>query len=149
MIKDKLTNAEVYYSLSNRVKAAFEWLKSADLVNIADGKYVLDGENLFANVQTYQTKEEAPYEAHREYIDIQYMIAGVERIGVTDYSNCIVKEEYNSEKDIEFLNCNKPELYQVINEGEFLLLYPHDSHKPSIDYNGKQSVKKVVVKVKI
>ena len=88
MIKDKLTNANTYYNLSARIQQAFEWLKSNDLLNLTDGKHIIDGEHIFANVQTYSTKDEAPYEGHRKYADIQYMIKGCERIGVTDYKNC-------------------------------------------------------------
>ena len=72
------------------------------MVNIKDGRYEIS-DCLYANVQTYNTKDDAPYEAHRDYIDIQYMVIGEEQSGVTDYSNCFTKEEYNKEKDIEFL----------------------------------------------
>ena len=74
MIKDKLTNADTYYGISERLKQGFEWLKNNDLLNIPDGRYLIDGEKIFANVQSYITKDDAPYEAHRRYADIQYMI---------------------------------------------------------------------------
>ena len=51
MIKDKLDNAHIYYSLSDNLKKGFEWLKSQDLVNIEPQKYVIDGEAVWANVQ--------------------------------------------------------------------------------------------------
>ena len=84
MIQDKLTNAKTYYGLSARMKQAFEWLQNSDLTNMPDGKHIIDGEHIFANVQTYFTKDDAPYEGHRKYADIQYMIKGHERIGVTN-----------------------------------------------------------------
>ena len=83
MIKDKLTNADTYYGISERLKQGFEWLKNNDLLNIPDGRYLIDGEKIFANVQSYITKDDAPYEAHRRYADIQYMIKGLEKVGVT------------------------------------------------------------------
>lgn len=149
MIKDGLINAEIYYGISPLLKQGLEWLKSNNLANIEDGKYFIDGENLYANVQTYETKDEAPYEAHRKYADIQYMIKGIEKIGVCDYKNCSTIEEYNEEKDIEFLKCNKDESHQVLNEGDFLILYPQDAHQPSLKFNRNQKVKKIVVKVLI
>lgn len=149
MIKDKLTNADTYYGISERLKQGFEWLKNNDLLNIPDGRYLIDGEKIFANVQSYITKDDAPYEAHRRYADIQYMIKGLEKVGVTDYSNCTTDKEYDKEKDIEFLHCNICSSYQTLEEGEFLVFYPQDAHQPSLTPDNKLSVKKVIVKVEI
>lgn len=149
MIQDKLTNAKTYYGLSARMKQAFEWLQNSDLTNMPDGKHIIDGEHIFANVQTYFTKDDAPYEGHRKYADIQYMIKGCERIGVTNYQNCSTTEEYNVEKDIEFLKNNSSNQYQMLEEGEFLVFYPQDAHQPALNPNEKLNVKKVIVKVEI
>lgn len=149
MIKDRLDNAQSYYGLSERIKRGFEWLKSTDLESIADGRYEISGDEIFANVQSYETKDDAPYEAHRKYIDIQYMIKGLEKVGVTDYANCSSKEDYNPEKDVEFLNCDICDSYQMLEEGEFLVFYPQDAHQPSLNPGRKLNVKKVIVKVQI
>ena len=146
MIKDSIKRAETYYNISENLKKGFEWIKNNDLKNMPDGKYQIDEKN-YANIQTYETKDNAPYEAHREYIDIQYIINGEELSGVTDYTNCSSKEKYNKEKDIEFLNCNTPEEFHKIKEGEFFVFFPHDAHKPALKTNKKQIVKKVIVKV--
>lgn len=146
MIKDKLKNSKTYEALG--LKKGFEWLKKQDLENMECKKYIID-ENLYANVQEYYTKDDAKYEAHKNYLDIQYMIKGQESIGVTNLDNCTVCVDYDEEKDIEFLDCNVEEEYVSLEEGQFVILYPQDAHKPSIDYKGKQFVKKVVVKVKI
>ncbi len=147
MIKDKLVNADVYYGLSNNIKTGFEWLKTTDLKSIEPGKYIINDGKVWANVQIYDTKTDADYEAHRKYIDIQYMITGNELIGVTDISNCETTVEYDSNKDIEFFQNRVEEEYQKLDEGDFLLFYPHDAHKPSINSGGCKTVKKVVVKV--
>ena len=137
MYKDKL-NARVIEGL--------EYLKSADFTKIGDGRHEIN-ENMYINVQTYQTKEDALFEAHRDYIDIQYVIEGEEQIGVTDYSNCSEAITYDKEKDIEFLNGDGE--YYPLNAGEYMVLYPCDAHKPSISLNNQSTVRKAVVKVKI
>ena len=147
MIKDKLTNADIYYGISEKLTQGLEWLKNNNLTEIPDGKYFIDDEKLYVNIQTYETKDDAPFEAHRKYADIQYMIKGTETIGITHYLNCSTIDEYNKEKDIEFLHCNKFSSRQVLNEGEFCILYPQDAHQPSLHYDKKQKVKKAVVKV--
>lgn len=149
MIKDKLANAKTYYGLSARMQQAFEWLQNNDLANMPDGKHVINGEHLFANVQTYFTKDDAPYEGHRKYADIQYMINGREKVGVTDYLNCSTIEKYDVDKDIEFLKNNSNDYYQMLEEGEFLVFYPQDAHQPALNPDEKLNVKKVIVKVEI
>lgn len=68
MIKDTLKRAETYYGISENLKKGFEWLKNTDLDGITPARYVIDGEKLFANVQEYETKSEAKYEAHKKYM---------------------------------------------------------------------------------
>lgn len=148
MIKDNLLNAKIYYNLSQNIQEGLQWLVNTDLKNLSDGRYEVDGEKIFASIQTYETKEDAKYEAHRKYIDIQYLVSGTEQIGVTDIKNCNTCIEYNLEKDIEFFDMNKDELFIKLESCDFLILYPHDAHKPSISVNKEKSlVKKVVVKV--
>lgn len=149
MIKDELINSNSYYGISERLKTGFEWLKNIDLNNINDGRYEIDGDKIYANIQTYTTKDNAKYEAHRNYIDIQYMIKGIERVGVCSKEICTDFTEYDSDKDIEFMESTEPDSWQTLGEGEFLVLFPQDAHKPSIKINNNQSVKKAVVKVSI
>ena len=125
------------------------------MVNMPDGKHIIDGDKIFANVQSYDTKDDAPFEGHRKYIDIQYMINGEEKVGVTDYSNCSTKEEYDEEKDIEFLKEITKLFKQYIklqrntDMKDFLIFFPQDAHQPALDNNKKRFVKKVIVKVAI
>ena len=147
MIKDTLNNAKYYYCLSKNLKKGFEWLNNNNLSEIKCDKYLIDAENIYANVQEYDTKEDANFEAHKQYIDIQCVIKGTEQVVVCDRNACSVVEEYNQEKDIEFLTCDSTNDTIVLNQGDFLILYPQDAHKPSITYKKKEKVKKIVVKV--
>ena len=147
MIKDKLTNAHIYYGISDKLQKGLEWLQKTDLSSLNDGRFAIDGDEIYANIQTYETKESAPYEAHRKYLDIQFVVNGCEKVGVTDISHCSVLTDYEKERDIEFLECKNNESYQILNSGDFLILFPHDAHKPSLSLTSKSCVKKVVVKV--
>lgn len=149
MIKDRLVNSKTYFSLSENLRKGFEWLQNQDLENIEPKKYLIDGEKIFANVQEYETKSDAKYETHRKYIDIQYMIRGKELVGVIDKTGCTTCIPYDSEKDLEFMDINVEEDYQILNEGDFLVFYPQDAHKPSISPKTKLKVKKVIVKVAV
>ena len=144
MIKGSLFN-----EIGQNLQKGLDWLRKTDLENLADGKYLIDSERIFANVQSYKTKITAPFEAHKKYIDIQYMIKGEEKIGVVDYDVCTTVEQYNSQKDIEFLDCSENVNYCTLKEGEFLILYPDDAHQPSLAIDNPAFVKKAVVKVLI
>ena len=147
MIKDYLKNATIYNSISEYLKKGFDWLQNSDLEKLPDGKYEIDGDKVYASIQTYETKDDAKYESHRKYIDIQYVISGQEKIGVVNVANCTTCVEYDSQKDLEFYDINQDDEYLLLNEGQFIILYPHDAHKPSIKVNTTSIVKKVVVKV--
>ena len=153
MIKDKLDNAETYYGVSENLKKGFEWLKTQDLDNLPSQKYYIDGDYMYANLQEYATKEDALYEAHRKYIDIQYMIKGEELVGVCDREICKDEVRYEEASDIEFMSCDSDNNWQTLRSGEFLVLFPNDAHKPSITpkehFDMKNIVKKIVVKVPI
>jgi len=153
MIKDKLENSKIYFGIAENIKKGFEWLLSQDLKNIKPQKYYIDGDDLYANIQEYETKTDAKYEAHRKYIDIQYVISGKELVGVIDRELCAKSSvditPYNKEADIEFFDYKTEDKWQELKEGEFLVLFPTDAHKPSIspDKSINNRVKKAVVKV--
>lgn len=149
MEKDSLNNINNYTNLPEGIQKGLEYLKNTDFSKIEDGRYLIFGEDIYVNIQSYLTKSDADYEAHRKYIDIQYMISGRENIGVTDYSTCKTTIEYNEDKDIEFLRGNGS--FFELKTGEFMILYPKDAHKPSLslDSANPENVRKAVVKVRI
>lgn len=150
MIKDRLEYAERYYNILDKLKIGFDWLKNSDLKSMESKKYIIDGENLYANLQDYDTKLEADYEVHRKYIDIQYMIEGEENIGIATKSDCTTCVEYNSKTDLEFMKKTGKEEFIKLTSGDFVVFFPQDAHKPSMSIdNNIKHVKKVIVKVAI
>jgi len=91
MVIDKIENYKLYVSLSEKIAKAFAYINETDLSQTALGKYEIDNDDIFALVQEYDTKDknECKLEGHSKYIDIQYIIYGVELIGVTSLINQI------------------------------------------------------------
>lgn len=145
MIKGNISNIENLSNLPDTIINGLNYIKNTNFSSLKDGKIFIDGENMFVNIQTYMTKEDANYEAHRKYADIQYIISGSEKIGVTDYKTCSTVIAYDEVNDIEFLSGNGNDI--ILKEGEFLILYPEDAHKPSISISESTQVRKAVVKV--
>ena len=84
MIKGNISNIENLSNLPEVIINGLNYIKNANFSSLKDGKIFIDGENMFVNIQTYMTKDDANYEAHRKYADIQYIISGSEKIGVTE-----------------------------------------------------------------
>ena len=102
MIIDNIKNCEKYESVHEGFKAGFLAIKQYVKDNAEIGKYEIDGKKVYAMVQEYESKlsAERKFEAHKNYIDIQFISEGTEVIYASDISSLTVKEEYNAEKDI-------------------------------------------------
>lgn len=149
MIKDNLQNYELYTNLSKNLQLGLKYLSENDFANMENGKYVINGEDVFAIVQDYQSKmlADGRFEAHEKYIDIQYVIKGEEKIGIGNVKDFTVAEKYNPEKDIVFF-AEKNDDFVTMKEKDFAIFYPQDAHMPSICTDIPKYVKKVVIKVK-
>jgi len=148
MILDKIENGKLYTGLGERIAKAFAWLNDTDLSATPSGKYEIDGNDVFGLVQEYDTKEisEGELEGHRKFIDIQYIIAGTEQIGVTLLDNQDVVEA-NEDDDCTFY-AGAPNLVTV-KAGMFAIFFPDDLHMPGIKVNQVSKVKKVIIKVQV
>lgn len=149
MILDKLENAAQYAAISENLKMGFEFLKNNDLSAIEVGRYEIDGKNVFALVSEYDSKkpEDCRLEAHQVYADIQYIVSGQEAIGFAPLDGQTITSEYNPEKDIVFFSGETTPL--IFKAGMFGVFFPQDAHRPCMQINGPEKVKKVVVKVKL
>jgi len=149
MILDKLKNAGLYGSISANLKIGFDFLKNTDLENLEIGRYEIDGKNVFALVSEYESKkhEDCRLEAHQKYADIQYLVSGREAIGFAPLGGQTITSEYNPDKDIVFFSGETTQ--QILEAGMFAVFFPQDVHRPCMQINGPEKVKKVVVKVRI
>lgn len=145
MIIDILENAVNYTSLNENFKTVFDYIKTHDLTKMECGSYELDGKNLFFNLQEGETKPTQKLEAHKKYIDIQIVIKGEEYMGYTNIKNTTIKEEYNEEKDVMFLEGNVDKV-KATNK-HFVIFYPQDAHMPSLSVAEPQIVKKAIFKI--
>ena len=75
---NRKTFAVSYFKNKERWDKAFTFLKNSDLSKLEIKRYDIDGDNLYAPVSEYLTKneEDAKFEAHQKYIDIQYVVSG-------------------------------------------------------------------------
>ncbi len=148
---NRKTFAVSYFKNKERWDKAFLFLKSHDLSALEIKRYDIDGDNLYAPVSEYLTKneEDARYEVHQKYIDIQYVESGKEFIGIAPLSQRKdVLEPYDGTKDIEFLTVTGGE-NRLATPERFFIFFPEDAHRPGLKDGENSPVRKIVVKVKV
>jgi biofilm protein TabA len=127
---------------------AFEFLRDRNLELIAPGKYPIDGDNVYASVTEAPSKEfdASTWESHKNYIDLQYVIRGKEKIGVGSADTTLITKPYDATKDVA--NYNIAGEYFTATPDVFFLFFPADAHRPNIKTGGYDTVKKVVIKIR-
>ncbi|MDR1632228.1 MAG: YhcH/YjgK/YiaL family protein [Dysgonamonadaceae bacterium] len=131
-------------------RKAFRFLADPEFPHLAGGKYEIDGENLFVNINEYTTKneEDAKCEAHIKYADIQFMISGEELMGLAPLSKTQNPTPYSVEKDIYFMEPSDMRYY-LADTSRFFIFFPSDAHRPAVKVTDHAPVKKAIVKVRI
>jgi YhcH/YjgK/YiaL family protein len=149
MILDKIENAYLYSAISPLLAEGLKFLSENDFNTIEPGKFFLKNQLLYAMINDYDTKpiEQCKLEAHRKYIDIQFMVSGEESFGFTSLDDQVPTEDYNPEKDVVFFK-EEVSLF-ILRKGHFAIFFPDDLHQPCIMIDEALPVRKVVVKVAV
>lgn len=149
MIYDHLSNINIYKGLSDEIYTGLKFLQQAK-PDLANGEYQLNP-RVKAIVSEYETKpvNEYGYEAHRRFIDIQYVLCGTERVCCLPIERLKRTKPYSEENDAAFYTAECQPLEMTIGGGYFTIFYPQDGHMPCLSVDEPKMVKKVVVKVEI
>ena len=148
MILDTLTNANRYNDLHPLFPRAFEFLRSTDLTKLVPGRHSIEGEHLFAIVEAVpgRSREEAKLECHRRYIDIQFVLEGVDEMGWKPLADCHQPiDDYSEKNDIQFFD-DAPDSWIATSPGAFSIFFPQDAHAPLVSTG---NIRKVVLKVAV
>lgn len=145
MIVANIKDAKRYFDINSNFEKAFEYLKT---LNKDSEKGSTEFDGFRCNVCELDTPEKDGnlLEAHRDYLDIHYVIAGSEAVGYAHIDTLETDTEYNSGDDYLLL---KGDMYKVyLKEGDFCIVFPEDAHAPAMHaFDGK--VKKAIVKIRI
>ncbi|MBF0291783.1 MAG: YhcH/YjgK/YiaL family protein [Nitrospinae bacterium] len=150
MMHGSLNNVDEAIRKFARLEPGFAFLRGMS-PELADGKYEIS-EGAYAMVSTYQTASpvEKKFEAHRKYIDLQYVVAGEEIAHVTDVSSLATAEEYDETRDVAFFHDPVSHETIVLRSGSFAVFHPEDAHRPGMTAGSAPStVRKVVVKIPV
>ena len=151
MIFDIADNIENYFEPGDDVYAAIEFVTNFDMTK-PDGTYEIDGEDVFAIVQTVTTENasDRQFECHQKFIDVQMVLQGLERQDVTTVDDNIrITEHYDESTDAMFFET--PELFStlIMKPGMFVVYTPSDGHRPCCAIDSGKEIRKVCVKIRI
>lgn len=133
---------------NRRFQKTFEFLHRTDLDKLPVGRYSIDGENVYALVQTCDLKptSDARAEVHRRYIDIQTPLTGSETYGVARLSYGNFRKVFDSLADIQFYDQDLD--FFTLQPGQFaMFLPPRGLHAPGLTLGEPHQIRKLVVKV--
>ena len=148
MILDRLEQADLYISLHRHFSESFAFLGQNGLAELPVGRHEIAGEDIYAQVikGSAGPVEEAKLEAHRKYIDIQFVVSGIDQMGWKSRNLCLNSErDYDPETDAELFS-DTPSARVDVQPGCFAVFFPEDAHAPGC---GKGEFHKVVVKVSV
>ncbi len=148
MILDTKNNLGLYKNIHPKFRVACDFIENTNLKILTPKRYDIDNDNVYAIVSTTtgRGRENAKLEAHRKYIDLQYVIDGTDEIGWCDINKCKYKEtEYDLEKDV-ILYKDTPSVWVKLEHKTCALFFPSDAHAPLA---GVGEMKRLVIKIKV
>ena len=149
MVFGNIRDLKDFGYLEENVRKCFDYAREHDLLSYEKGSHPIDGDELFVNIVEYETTtpENRFWEAHRQYLDLHFMLRGPEQIDVNFIDNMEQKEFV--EKD-DFLPLEgDPNSHVVLNAGDFLLCYPADAHRTAVQVGAPEKKKKAIFKIRI
>ena len=139
--------------VSEDLQKALQYIAATDFSKVPNGRYELDGDAMYANVDTYTTEDRSKKkpEAHNKYIDVQYLGKGTEKIYFAPRTADVkVVEDYAAGRDLLFFENIEEKDAVVLSAGSFAVLFPWELHRPGCNAAGEPSgVQKIVVKIAV
>lgn len=134
--------------MDSNIEKALEILAGLDKMK-EPGHYEVSPDISY-NIEVYETKQEelCQYESHEKYADIQCILEGEEILYSIPSQELEVKENLLEERDVIFYMDTKRGKPHLLQEGDFIILYPGDAHKAGVCAGEKRMVKKAVFKVR-
>lgn len=147
MIVGKKEDILYYKGLSDRIDHAIDFVLTLDK-DINLGTYEIDGNSLYVNIVEGETSslDTVEFEAHKEYLDLHYILSGKEIMVYAPLDECVKITEYDAENDYWLFSGKGNEI--EMSEGCFYLLYPKDAHCPGKGHRVTQ-FKKAIIKIRL
>ena len=137
----------------NRYEAVIPGLKEAmevvsKLESFEPATYPLScGGKVLVQANTTKCAEGGLLEAHKNFLDIQYILEGGETMGWAPIATLTQAKEYNETKDVWHFDGERD--FVDIRPGYCYVVYPEDAHQPGVHLDEPKEFKKIVVKLPV
>jgi YhcH/YjgK/YiaL family protein len=153
MILTSLESLQNQLNIKPGYEKAIKFLQQQDLDKLPDGRIDVDGDKVYALVQTKPSKPISSLievEAHKKYVDFHYLFAGEEIIGWGNTAGLEPAGAYVEEKDYwkTKVALEKMTLARLA-AGLVMVCFPEDAHAPLLLEGNSREIRKYVMKVKI
>ena len=149
MIYDVWKNRDMYANVHPLFAEGFAYIDRCLEKMPEPGIYEIHGKDLFAKVLEYETRQQGDYETHDQYIDIQYLVKGTENVYIAKRSDLQSKGEYDCVEDVQFYYDDGLKSSFVFEADSFVIFFPEEAHKPSMEVETPKNALKIVLKVKL
>ena len=137
-------------TLYEKITEALNYIENLDKSALTPGIHEVTDE-FYYNYLEYEAQEPTNtiYETHKNYVDIQYIVEGQEHIDVSFEEYMELDTPYDAEKDIMFFKNPQKYFSRILGPGEYVIVLPHELHKPGQKVGQCGNIKKIVGKVRV
>ena len=117
------------------------------LETLEPATYPLSCGKILVQQGTTKPLDGAALEAHRKFLDIQYILEGQEVVGWAPVDTLLPESEFNTEKDVgKYIGSSTP---ITVPAGYCYVVYPEDGHAPGKHLDIPNDYRKIVVKLAV
>lgn len=131
-------------TFSPALARALDFIAGKDWLRAAYGRYEIPGCGAYVNCSRNTQREDNPvFEAHRRYIDLQYIVQGDEVIRWA-HTDRLAETQAYSEADDYALFRGEAQAELRLHAGDWAVFFPEDAHAPCIRLDSETCLKLVV-----
>ena len=145
MIVCRFSDLNRYAPVIPGLEEVFEAVKKID--TSVPATHPLSCGKILVQEGTTKPWKDAKLEAHRKFLDIQYILEGQEVVGLAPTDTLTPDGPFNEEKDKGmYVGHNQP---TVIEAGWCYVVFPEDAHAPGTHLEQPTSFRKLVIKLEV
>jgi biofilm protein TabA len=156
MIVTDLQHATQQIPMTPYLQKAIDFLREGSWRDLPEGRFEVDGHNVWGLVQSYETLTSPPdrLEAHRKHVDLHLVVSGEETIGWIPSEHLAPDDFYDEERDVGWGTVSSDDFDYVasvrVRAGQLAVFFPSDAHLPRQAGNKPPArVEKVLTKVAV
>lgn len=149
MISSSIHAGKDCFKYPEAIQTAILYLKENDFINMEPGVYEIQGNDIYAQVFDTITEpgDKRRPEVHEKFVDVQFLASGREKLGFTPDTGTYNVSERIDERDLIFYESVENETFICAVPGCYNIFFPGDVHRPGVEWEGPETIRKVVVKV--